>query len=71
MNLEISSLRLLVARKLNLNSEDLLHGATDKFSRRFREVERRAGGDKMKERPLEELDALWNQVKKEEKSSLS
>ncbi len=56
-----------LARKLNLNSEDLLHAASDKFSRRFQEVERRAGGEKMKERSLEELDAIWNQVKKEEK----
>jgi MazG family protein len=55
-----------LSRRLGYTAEDLLQRATDKFSRRFKEVERRATPS-MKECTLEELDRLWNEVKKEEK----
>jgi uncharacterized protein YabN with tetrapyrrole methylase and pyrophosphatase domain len=46
----------------------LLREATDKFVRRFKKVEERSKG-KMKETPLEVLDRIWEEVKKEEKVS--
>jgi ATP diphosphatase len=54
-----------LTRHLKLGAEDLLTGATDKFVRRFREVEERvkAQGKTLQDCTLEELDALWNAVK--------
>ena len=57
-----------LARRMDLHGEELLHSATDKFTRRFKEVERRAGPD-LKSAGLEKLDALWNEVKREEKKA--
>ncbi len=50
-----------LARHLQLDAEELLTGANDKFSRRFRAVEERikAGGKTMTECTLQELDAAW------------
>jgi MazG family protein len=55
-----------LTRHLQLNAEELLTAANDKFARRFRAVEDhfRAAGKPMKEVPLSELDEVWNQVKK-------
>jgi tetrapyrrole methylase family protein/MazG family protein len=57
-----------LTRHLKLNAEELLTGASDKFSRRFRAVEDhfRAAGKSMKDVPLRELDEAWNQVKARE-----
>lgn len=57
-----------LTRHLKLDAEELLTGANDKFSRRFRAVEERfkARGKAMKDCTLEELDAVWNEVKKEQ-----
>jgi MazG family protein len=57
-----------LTRHLKLDAEELLTGANDKFSRRFRAVETRikATGKEMSECTLEELDAAWDQVKKTE-----
>lgn len=54
-----------LTRHLKLDAEELLTAANDKFSRRFRAVEERikAQGKVMKECTLEELDAIWNEVK--------
>ena len=54
-----------LARKLKVDPEVALRGATHKFSRRFRAVERLAGerGIVMENAPLEQLDALWVEVK--------
>ncbi|MGC2201753.1 MAG: nucleoside triphosphate pyrophosphohydrolase [Stellaceae bacterium] len=54
-----------LARKLNIDPEAALRRATAKFERRFRQVEKRAGeggadGD------LDQLEALWQQIKREE-----
>lgn len=57
-----------LARRMNLDSEDLLHRATEKFSRRFKKVEARATPS-MREFTLDQLDALWNEVKAEEKEA--
>jgi len=56
-----------LARKSKLNAESLLQSATDKFVTRFNEVEdrlRRRGG-KLGEATLEELDAVWEEIKAE------
>jgi MazG family protein len=54
-----------LTRHLKLDAEDLLTEANDKFSRRFRAVEEqiKAQGKAMKDCALEELDAVWNEVK--------
>ena len=54
-----------LSRKLKIDAETALHGAAEKFSTRFREVEslareRSLALDKM---TLSELDALWDEVK--------
>jgi len=56
-----------LARKLEIDPEAALRGATAKFERRFRRVEalasqRAAGGD------LDALEALWREVKREERA---
>jgi MazG family protein len=58
-----------VARRHGVDPEAALQGTNDKFRRRFEEVARRAGttGKSVKETPLAELDALWDQVKSEER----
>lgn len=60
-----------LSRKLKVDGEVALQRATDKFSRRFREVESLANArglalDKMS---LAELDALWDEVKAAAKAS--
>ena len=54
-----------LARKLGLNSEELLAQANQKFSRRFKQLEARAGKDP-KEWTRERLDELWQEVKRSE-----
>lgn len=55
-----------ISRFLNLDSEEALTAATDKFLSRFIEVERLAKerNINMKESTVEELDALWDEAKK-------
>jgi MazG family protein len=54
-----------LARKNKLDAETALQGATRKFVSRFSQVEDelRARGKKLGEVGLEELDAIWNEVK--------
>ncbi len=56
-----------LARKQKLDAESLLQAATDKFVARFNEVEDRLRqrGGKLGEAALQELDAIWNEVKTE------
>jgi tetrapyrrole methylase family protein/MazG family protein len=53
------------ARKHQLDAEQLLAGATAKFSSRFRAMESlaEARGLKLSKLTLEQMDALWNEVK--------
>lgn len=51
-----------LSRRLDLNSEETLNRATDKFILRFKEMERRAGRP-LSEMTIEELDNLWEEVK--------
>src|SRR5262245_17548843 len=57
-----------VARLRGLDAEDCLREATDKFTRRFKEVEvqMKAGGRAVSEAALVELDQAWNEVKARE-----
>lgn len=56
------------ARFLHVDPEDALQAASDKFAARFRRMEELADqrGQKMDKLSLEELDALWNEGKREE-----
>jgi MazG family protein len=55
-----------LARKSELDAETVLQRATDKFVARFNRVEDELGrlGKKLGEVGLEELDGIWNAVKK-------
>lgn len=55
-----------LARRLKLNSEEALQASTNKFTRRFVELEKRSAGDLTKFK-LEELDKIWEEIKSEEK----
>ncbi|HHU16583.1 MAG: nucleoside triphosphate pyrophosphohydrolase [Kiritimatiellae bacterium] len=55
-------------RFLKVDAESALEGTTRKFSRRFREVERRVReqGRSLKDCTLAELDTIWDEVKRGE-----
>ena len=57
-----------LARKCQLEAESLLQAATDKFVARFNKMEERlrARGGKLGDASLEELDAIWEEVKNDE-----
>lgn len=57
-----------LARKLNLDPEDVLRGTNDKFRRRFSAVERGLAkqGRRPQDASLAEMDALWEQAKHDE-----
>jgi MazG family protein len=55
-----------LARKLDIDPEAALRGATAKFERRFRRVEMLAA-ERAAEGNLDVLEALWEQVKREER----
>ena len=59
-----------LARHLKVDAESALEGASAKFARRFRTVEAGAKerGRALKEMSLDEMDALWNDAKRRERS---
>ncbi|MHB9030451.1 MAG: nucleoside triphosphate pyrophosphohydrolase [Candidatus Latescibacterota bacterium] len=59
-----------LARFVSVCPEDALRKTIDKFQRRFQFIERELPkrGKKLGEASLEEMDALWEEVKKEEKA---
>ncbi len=57
-----------LARKLDVEPETALRRATAKFERRFRQVEAMAA-ERGIGRDLDALEALWNEVKRSERSS--
>jgi len=70
---EVGDLLLVVvnlARHLKVNPEIALRDATKKFTRRFNYIEKQvqATGRVLRDCPLEELDALWGDAKKVEKT---
>lgn len=58
-----------LARFLDIDAEDALENTNRKFIRRFSEIEQRvaASGRKLADCSLEDLDAIWNDVKTAEK----
>ena len=60
-----------VGRRLGIDSETALRAASDKFRRRFASVERQAAerGVALRDLSFEELDALWDAAKEEERGS--
>lgn len=56
-----------LARKLDVEPEQALSGAVDRFERRFRWIESsaRAAGSALRDLSAPELDALWEQAKRE------
>ncbi|HEX9007152.1 MAG TPA: nucleoside triphosphate pyrophosphohydrolase [Bacteroidota bacterium] len=59
------------ARFMRIDPEHALHRTTGKFARRFRQIERamRAQGKDIRHASLEEMDAIWNRIKKRKKNS--
>ncbi|HQO09714.1 MAG TPA: nucleoside triphosphate pyrophosphohydrolase [Clostridiales bacterium] len=55
-----------LAKKLNVNPEDALQKANNKFIGRFNYIEEKVerSGGKLQDRSLEELDAIWNESKR-------
>jgi len=55
-----------LAKKLNVNPEDALQKANNKFIGRFNYIEEKVerSGGKLQDRTLEELDAIWNESKR-------
>lgn len=51
-----------VGQMFGVDPEEALHGACDKFSTRFRQVERLANGQPLSEKTEEELVALWRRA---------
>jgi tetrapyrrole methylase family protein/MazG family protein len=60
-----------LSRFQKLQAEELLAGTVDKFSRRFQAIEAKvhARGKALTDFNLAELDALWNEVKREEQAA--
>jgi MazG family protein len=58
-------------RLSGFQAEELAHAATDKFRRRFAEIESRTRnqGLRLQDLSLEEMDAHWNSIKKEHKDN--
>ncbi len=58
-----------IARHLGIDPEDALRSANAKFERRFRGIEARLrdAGSEPAQSTLEEMDALWDEVKEEER----
>lgn len=61
------------ARFLKVNPESALNKSTKKFSKRFQRIEEefRRRGKKLEHSTLEEMDAVWNKGKKQEKKATS
>lgn len=59
-----------LCRFLNLSAEDSLRRANEKFSDRFRSVEKalKIDGKTMEEATLEEMDEIWNSLKNQDPS---
>jgi ATP diphosphatase len=66
---DLSFVLVNLARRLDIDPEAALRRANRKFERRFRAVESRiaASGRKMDETGLEEMSALWDDIKQAEK----
>ena len=65
---ELAKAIVNLARKLEVDPRAALEGANQRFARRFRGVERlaRERGVDVHTAGLEELDRLWNEIKRRE-----
>lgn len=50
-------------RHLNVNAEDALRRASDKFERRFRYVEEALPGEELERAHIDEMEAVWERAK--------
>ncbi len=57
-----------VGRFLGHDSEQALHGTCEKFITRFRHIEEQAGGKPLTEYPIRELEQMWQDAKKQERT---
>jgi uncharacterized protein YabN with tetrapyrrole methylase and pyrophosphatase domain len=59
-----------LSRHLKIDPEAALRGANEKFRRRFQAIERalEADGKPIEDASLEEMDALWDAAKRDEKA---
>ena len=59
-----------IARKLNVHAEEALQSTNRKFTRRFESMETKvhASGRNLDQLTLEEMDALWDEAKAEERA---
>lgn len=62
-----------LARRWGINPEDALRRSNQKFARRFQAIERAiiAQGRAMKDTPLAEMEAIYDELKRAEKKSIS
>ncbi len=62
-----------LGRHLGIDAEDALRSANSKFTRRFNYIEKRlkAGNRNVNEASLEEMDAIWNEIRELDKSGPS
>lgn len=60
-----------IARKQKINPEDALRAANEKFRKRFSKLEKRVyeQNKQLGDLSLAEMDAIWEEIKKEEKQS--
>jgi ATP diphosphatase len=61
----------VLAEWMGINGEEALRRANDKFIRRFTAMEQAivAGGGKLRGMSVEEMDKVWNQIKRDEQQS--
>jgi ATP diphosphatase len=59
---------VVLAEWMDINAEEALRRANDKFIRRFTAMEQAivAGGSKLRGMNVDEMDQVWNQVKRDE-----
>ena len=62
-----------LARKCKLDAESALQGATDKFVARFNQLENELNmrGKKLGDVDLAEMDAIWNEIKKNDEARMT
>lgn len=60
-----------LCRFCKIDAEDALNGTNRKFMRRFQEIEKRLSqqGKRIEDSSLAEMDAIWDDIKREEKAA--
>ena len=62
-----------LARKCSIDAESALQSAIEKFARRFNfvEDELRSRGKRLGDVDLAEMDAIWNEIKKNDEARMT